>query len=323
MTSVKCLFSVSASISNLSATLKIVQSFWSAPTLAKSGSKKSEEIVEILERKTGGWLDKKYNYISWALSCLTFRKHYSEVELITDNRGKQLLIDRLGLPYTNVIVSLDKLNHQHLGLWATAKLHAYKVQKKPFIHADSDIFIWERFSDEIETASLVSQNQEVNFEGYNIIWKQVLNHCKYIPSYLVQDYSKDNIVRACNAGIFGGSDIDFLHAFVNEAQLFISNNESVFSKIDVGHFGLIYEQYLFSCFARANNKSVTYLLEGVNESYSKLVNFKDIEIGNRYIHTAGNLKSQSDIYLNMESRLLLEYPAYYYKIVSLLKSHEI
>lgn len=303
--------------------MKIVQSFWSAPTLAKSTSEEPEGVVKILERKTGGWLDKKYNYISWALSCLTFRKYYSEVELITDDRGKQLLIDKLELPYTSVIVSLDKLNHQHLGLWATAKLHAYKVQTKPFIHTDSDVFIWGRFGKEIENASLISQNQEIGFEGYDIIWKQVLEHCKYIPDYLMQDYLKDNTIRACNAGIFGGNDIPFLHAFVDEAQLFLFKNESIFSKIDVGHFGLIYEQYLFSCFARANNKSITYLLDDVNESYSKLVNFKDIGIGNRYIHTAGNLKSQSDVYLNMENRLLLEYPAYYYKIMNLLKNHEI
>jgi len=75
----------------------------------------------------GGWSDKKYNYMSWAFSCLQFKKYYSEVELITDKLGKELLIDKLELPYTSVKVELDQLNSYHSDLWALGKIVKYNL----------------------------------------------------------------------------------------------------------------------------------------------------------------------------------------------------
>ena len=67
--------------------MKIIQSYWTKPNLKKAN-------LHISDRNNGGWLDKRYNYFSWALSCLTLRELYKEVELYTDEQGAELLINK-------------------------------------------------------------------------------------------------------------------------------------------------------------------------------------------------------------------------------------
>src|ERR1700749_4013895 len=105
--------------------MKIVQSFWSAPYLF---SKKESPG----SRFNGGWPEKRFNYFSWALSCLQLSKFYTDVELITDSRGKDLLIDKMALPYTTVKVRLDELDRYDPGLWALGKILSYAQNDEPF-----------------------------------------------------------------------------------------------------------------------------------------------------------------------------------------------
>src|SRR5215213_9355428 len=105
--------------------MKIVQSFWTKPFLQAG-----EFLID--SRMNGGWLDRKYNYFSWALSCLQLRKYYSEVELVTDNLGKFILIDCMQLPYTKVVVRLNEIDHYDSSLWALGKIFAYSLQTTPF-----------------------------------------------------------------------------------------------------------------------------------------------------------------------------------------------
>ncbi len=80
--------------------MKIVHSYWSKPNL----------IQKKASQNLGGWTHRAFNYMSWALSCLKFKEFYPNIELVTDQKGKELLIDRLGLPYTSVkVVSIDSL----------------------------------------------------------------------------------------------------------------------------------------------------------------------------------------------------------------------
>jgi len=295
--------------------IKIIHSFWSEPTLEVH-----EKLANDtgLKRRSGGWLNKKYNYLSWALSCLTIRKIYDQVELVTDARGKSLLIDKLELPYTHVSVELDKLDGQNIELWATAKLLAYKIQKEPFLHLDSDVYLWKPFSDEIITAGLVAQNPENDFESYKNIWRQVLNGFEHIPSYITDDFKKEGIIRACNAGVFGGSDINFLHDFAEKALAFLKSNEDNFNRVNLGYSVLIYEQYLFAAYSRSKQKAISYLFNEVSSDYRELIDFKNVPKISNFIHTVGGVKAKQSICDSVERRLLLEYPDYYYRINKLL-----
>ena len=54
----------------------------------------------------GGWLSTQYHLMSWCLSAVTYKKFYPEVVLNTNVLGKEILLDQLGLPYSDF--SLDQ-----------------------------------------------------------------------------------------------------------------------------------------------------------------------------------------------------------------------
>lgn len=109
--------------------MKIIQSLWSKPSLI-----------------TGGWSEKTFYYMSWALSCLKLKEFYNSVELFTDKKGKEFLIDRLQLPYDKVNIVLDDLNEFNSRLWALGKIYTYSIQHEPFIHVDGDVYIYGKSS---------------------------------------------------------------------------------------------------------------------------------------------------------------------------------
>ena len=118
--------------------MKIVQSFW-------SGNK------DCL-KEGYGWLNPIYHYASWILSCNQLRKYYDDVILITDRAGYDVLINKLHLPYTDVIVCLDELlSKYNSNLWALAKIKAYSILDEPFIHVDGDVFVWDRFDSRVSS----------------------------------------------------------------------------------------------------------------------------------------------------------------------------
>ena len=73
--------------------MKIIQTFWTA----------EQDPL----KHSFGWTHPEYNLMSWALSCLSLREHYDEVELYTDSAGYHILIEVLQLPYTKTHVIFD------------------------------------------------------------------------------------------------------------------------------------------------------------------------------------------------------------------------
>lgn len=295
--------------------MKIIHSFWSKPTLERGTNR-------IEDRKIGGWLDKKYNYMSWALSCLQFKKHYGHIELITDCLGKKTLIDKLELPYNKVLVELDAFNDNHPDLWAVTKLHAYSLQTEPFIHVDGDVYVWKRLEN-IENKSLVVQNEDIGFKYYDNIWNIVKENFQYIPQYMLDDFANSQVVKSCNAGVFGGTDIDFIQEYVRDSLDFLQKNQDNHSKVNLNLAGLIYEQYLFSCFARSRKKNVSYLFHSMSDTFKEICNFSSIPQKRHYVHTVGRAKKKLDVCENVANQLLLEYPEYYYYILELLEKSEL
>jgi hypothetical protein len=51
-------------------------------------------------------------------------------------------------------------------LWAIPKILTYGKQQTPFIHVDGDVFVFEKFSNELSNARLIAQNPEIGTEYY-------------------------------------------------------------------------------------------------------------------------------------------------------------
>lgn len=296
--------------------MKIVQSYWVKPSLKKDNHSFST-------RNRGGWVDKKYNYMSWALSSHQFKKYYSDVELVTDSLGYDLLINKLELPYTSVKVCLDQLNDYHPDVWALGKIYAYSIQDEPFIHADGDVFIYKKFDEQLEKAHLVCQNIENGFSYYEEIFKKVRKNFIYIPEVLEDSMKKNNKIIAVNAGILGGTDIDFFKIYTAEAFKFVDSNLSQLDKVNIGMFNTIFEQFLFHAMAENKQKNIHYYLSNVNHAFDGLSEFTCLPWKEKYIHTVGVYKRIKYIGELLSFRLRTDYPKSYYKILNLIRTHQI
>jgi Family of unknown function (DUF6734) len=298
--------------------VRIVQTLWTKPVYEGS-------IGDRHQRFHGGWLSKKYNYMSWTLSCLQFRKFYSNVELVTDIQGKKLLIDTLELPYTSVKVELDCLNHYPSTLWTLPKIYSYQIQKKPFIHTDGDVFIWEKFKPQIESAQLCSQQLVINHKPQYQIMEDLKSQQCYIPDCIKKDRAINKIPRISNAGLFGGTNLDFFKEFARLSFEFVDRNLSKIPKFTSRNFGMIFEEYLFYCLAQEKEIDVSYLLEPLNDDFTgiQLVDFETVPLKTKYIHPVGTYKKHQQICDLLASTLLLYYPEYYYRIHKLLRDFEI
>ena len=70
--------------------MRVIQTLWTA----------KKNLLE----NSFGWIDPETALMSWALSANCLKEHCKELFLYTDSEGARILIDKLQLPYTEVIV---------------------------------------------------------------------------------------------------------------------------------------------------------------------------------------------------------------------------
>ena len=264
--------------------MKIVHTFW---------SRNITDINELLQHKAG-WLTSEHHYMSWTLSCLLARKWYDEVELITDPLGKELLVDKMQLPYTNVRVIIDdKMDEFHEDFWALSKVVAYSLQDKPFLHIDGDVFLFKKLNDNLQSKGLIAQNVERNFKLYEESIQSVMDKFSYIPSYISDDFHQNTGWSASNAGILGGNDIDFIQTYCQEVFNFVRQNKNNWKDIMPLHMNCFSEQYLFFTLAAVHDKTIHYYFDEVTtfeKDYPKLGKITPESVENGYIHLLGYFK---------------------------------
>lgn len=293
--------------------MKIIQSYWSLPNQTHD--------LDTNGRSKGGFIDIRFNYMSWALSCLSLKKFYKNVELITDKQGENLLIDILKLPYSNVTVALDSLNNYHPKLWAIGKIKAYQLQTEPFLHVDGDVFIWKPFGDkEFSNNKLIVQNIERSYEYYSEILDSLTTNFNYIPQIVKTNYAELKDFTSVNAGIIGGNDMDFFQTYTHEAFNFVDKNIDKLDSINTGLFNCVYEQYLFYCLAKEKNITITPFLQlKPKKEFSELMCFNLVPYEKSYVHLIGFAKSSFYACEQVEMRLKYEYPQYHKLINQLFK----
>ncbi len=289
--------------------MKIVHSFWSRPALASS---------DVVGRANGGWRYNKYQFMSWALSCLSFKKQYGKIELVTDLEGQKVLIDQLNLPYTSVRLDLEQLNSYPKELWAIGKLYAYSIQDEPFLHVDGDVYIWEKFSAALEKAQLIGQHVDTDEGHYDFGIQQLVRRNIAIPFEMKRDFATHKKFKATNAGILGGTNLDFFKEYVDRAFWFINKNlKKVDSDMIGSSYALIYEQYLFSVMARQQGLIVKHYIDDEREELLGLSNFRKRYGSKKYVHLLGEAKFAFESCRELELNLLLDFPEYHERIIKI------
>jgi len=196
-------------------------------------------------------------------------------------------------------------------LWAIPKIYTYSHQTEPFIHADGDVYIWEKFDKSIEAANLVAQSPETNPNFYQAGIDFLQRNARDLPHHLSSVASRHE-TNSANAGIFGGNDIDFIKDYSQTALDFIFKNLDVFASS--GHSGKInavVEQLLFVRMAAFCNKEITYLFNYVSESFQELINIHNASVCSSFMHMVGKAKKDELCCRMIENFLKKDYPDYY------------
>lgn len=289
--------------------MKFVQTFW------------IDEGKNALEAPFG-WCSAKYHLMSWALSCLQLNKFHSNVELITDTRGKELLIDKLKLPYKNVRIELDDLDFEcSPQLWVTKKIYSYTLHNEPFLNVDGDVYIFKTIPDEILSGDLIAQNIEQDFEYYKELVNFIDNNFEYIPSEMKNLNVSSEPIKGCNAGILGGNNYQFFSGYYHLVQRFITENKVQINQLtatQMVNFNAIVEQYIFYCLSNDLEIKVNCLFDTVYDpAFEGFANFHYLPKNTPYIHALGEYKKNGWICDQLANRLRMDYPEYYNIIINL------
>lgn len=301
--------------------MKIIQSFWTKP-FAQSYTGDRDN------RPDGGWLNQSYYFMSWVFSFWQLSKKYPVIELVTDRKGKELLVDLLELPYSKVHVKLDDLNEYPAELWALGKMYSYALQEEPFLHVDSDFFIWDRFPESAEQSPLVAQHKEFGYQFYQELFTNVKNNFEYIPSSITRYASFYKIVNAYNLGVTGGTDVSFFKEFSKQAFYFIDINIDKLHKIQAGLFNTFYEQVLFCSVAHEKNINVFTLLNSEDECITVweaqgLDRFVRAPRKAYFIHLYGYCKRDQRYCYVLENKVKKEYPRQHARIKKIFDERKV
>ena len=292
--------------------MRIVQTFWTA----------GRNPLEY----SFGWLHPEYNLMSWALSCLSLREHYDEVALYTDTRGKEVLIDLLHLPYTEVHVVFDDFSclPQH---WALSKIKTYSLQDKPFLHVDGDVYLPKPIAPAILEAPLVAQNIEIGTGFYRSMMDKILAYKEIdLPIYVRQGL-KEETIASYNMGIFGGTDINFIQSYCQEAFRFMDDNhmnDASYKHSEVW-CNILFEQVFFALLSDIHNIKVACIGRPMkDEGYkgNEFCNFYRYE-EMKFLHLLGGHKRCKQNYEMLAATLIRLYPRYLTNILSLFPKRNI
>jgi hypothetical protein len=217
--------------------MKAVWSFWSAPYAA---------------HYRHAWARPVDHLLSWVISVQAASRHYPDTLLITDSPGRRLLVDQLGLPFAGVSTELDRLAGQDRGWWMLGKLVAYSLQTAPFVHIDSDVFLWKPLPAYLGAAPVLTQNPEYHQKsqyGIEEIDAAVRAGDGRLPAEWEWACSLDHVVRVENCGILGGQDAAFLRHYALAALALVGGerNEAALRRLAVGFWhNCAVEQFLLA-----------------------------------------------------------------------------
>ncbi|MBT8341823.1 MAG: hypothetical protein HKP58_10090 [Desulfatitalea sp.] len=283
--------------------MRAIWSFWSKPY----GSHYS-----------ANWLTEKHHWLSWVLSVETARRHYPDTALITDDEGADILVDRLGIQFSEVSLDLEALSDEDPCWWALGKLYAYRAQQKPFVHIDADVFLWKRLPLFVEQAPVFAQSPESadsSFYQKKSVIDALHNFGGWIPEPW-QWYATSGVSQlAANCGIVGGTNTQMINEYAKLSFRTITDhaNRAIWKHLNEGSdIMVIIEQYLLNAcveYSRRNGDAsvyLQYLFGSIDGPY---------QAGNAaalgYSHLISGAKKNRNTMERIERVVRRDYPALY------------
>jgi hypothetical protein len=213
--------------------------------------------------------------LSWIVSVHAARKHYSETVLITDRAGKRLLVEQLGLPFSEISVELERLREHDRGWWVLGKIVAYSIQTDPFVHIDSDVYLWKPLPAFLESAPVFAQCPEYFVAGQSDYRLEDIEAALsatggILPVEWEWMRSCGPNLRGENCGIVGGSDVSFLRHYAQAVLELVERQENVagWQKLgDKRRYNNVIEQFALAACVGYHRYHATSPFRGVRTEY--------------------------------------------------------
>jgi hypothetical protein len=278
--------------------MRAVWSFWTLPYSTRRGF---------------SWEHDRTHLLSWILSVGLARPHFDSIALHTDDAGAALLVDRLGLQFDRVSTSLNQLRNQDPDWWMQGKLHTYAEQDEPFVHLDSDVYLFKPLPARILAAPVLAQNPEpVNpaSSWYDVETCEVAIRAHgdgLIPPEWTwyRTFIADQKAACC--GIFGGHRLEFIRAYVATVLRLLQSegNRHAFDNVP-GKRGLnpFFEQYLLAACAKFHKVEIEFLFDSYGHGLSAAA-----ELG--FTHLMADAKRDAKVAARLEQRVSREWPEAY------------
>ena len=288
--------------------MRAVWSFWSKP------------FITYYSRV---WSKPLHHLLAWGLSFHAAARHYPETMLVTDRPGKKLLIDQLGIPFTNVSTDLEALKDVDPGFWAVGKLMACTLQDRPFVHLDNDVFLWKPLPRGVAESPVIAQcpysfNRNDPYFHPQEIESAFAREGLELPPEWVWALTNRNEFAAANGGVLGGSAAGFLRHYAQSALDLVLKPEHApaWSHIPEKNcpYVVLEEFFLLAC-VQYHNAQQTSPFRGVTISYlfPSWGHAYDANQAARagYTHLIGAAKSHPGVGARMEERVRLQDPVFY------------
>lgn len=299
--------------------MRAVWSFWSRPFQTYYGSI---------------WCKPLHHLLAWGLSLQTASRHYPETVLITDRAGKKLLVDQLGLPFAEVSTDLERLHDVDPGWWALGKLVAYSLQDRPFVHLDSDVFLWKQLPRHLFDSPVFTQypegfyDHDPHYRPQDIEWA-FAQQATRLPIEWEWTRSNRRHFPAENCGILGGSHFEFLRYYAETALDLVLNSEhaAAWSRLhDKRCYNVVLEQFFLSACAEfhAVHPASPYQCVRISRLFSSWEQAFDPNYAARigFTHLVAGAKSHPAVGRRLEERVRRENPAYFRRCEQVLAKND-
>ena len=224
--------------------------------------------------------------LSWITSVKSAKLHFKNVVLVTDTWAWDNIFSKLDLPFDEVKLTLDSID-ENTNMWAISKAHAILEMNEPFLHIDSDVYIWEALDKKYLMSNLLVQSNEssesdIQSDFYYSLYEIHNLYFKGINTYLDNSNLIERDIYAYNCGVVGGTDVEFLRKWAEQMIETANLIDTIIPSIDKLGFNpsdimVWVEQTLLMLMAEHHMVDVSELVEiGVEQSY--------------YTHFCGNVK---------------------------------
>ncbi len=265
------------------------------------------------------WCTPLASLLSWVLSVRCAQNFFKRTVLVTDDAGARMLIDGLGLNFTQVSLELNNIADFHQNWWALGKIIAYGIQKEPFIHIDNDVFFWKDLPLELRNAKLIVQSPENVSLQDSVYHHHRLDSLKQDGGWLPEELSWYRTTpyphKASNCGIFGGNDLEFIQYYSENAIHFIKHPLNKTKWVTSPYDNVLIEQYYLNACVAYHNLNVNSKYSGIEINYlfPPPMNpfLREISELVGYTHLIGFAKGNRYIASLLESRVKASYPEEY------------